>query len=46
MLQLKYKLAEVKQRGLWKSACVFEYLSLRTDQAMVKDNIFSLSLPH
>ena len=45
MLQLKYKLPEVKQRGLWKSACVFEYLSLRTDQAMARDKIFSLSLP-
>ena len=45
MLQLKFKLPEVKQRGLWKSACVFEYLSLRTDQAMVRDKIFSLSLP-
>ena len=45
MLQNKYKLSEVKQRGLWKSLCVFEYLSLRTDQAMLRDRIFSLSLP-
>ena len=34
MLQMKYEVSEVKQRGLWKSACVYEYLSLRTDQAL------------
>ena len=45
MLQNKFKLAEVKQRGQWKSACVYEYLSLPTDQAMRRDMIFSLSLP-
>ena len=45
MLQNKYKVAEVKQRGLWKYDCVYEYLSLRTDQGMVRDKIFSMSLP-
>ena len=45
MLQNEFKLAEVKQRGQWKSSCVFEYLSLPTNQAMMRENIFSLSLP-
>ena len=40
MLQNKFWLAEVKQRGQWKSTCVYEYLSLPTDQAMKRDNIF------
>ena len=45
MLQNNYKLAEVKQRGMWKSSCVYEYLSLPTNQAMLRDKVFSLSLP-
>ena len=45
MLQQKYRVAEVKQRGMWKSNCVYEYLSLPTSQAMLRDKIFSLSLP-
>ena len=45
MLQNRHKVAEVKQRGQWKSYCVYEYLCLRTDQAMVRDKIFSICLP-
>ena len=45
MLQSNYKIAEVKQRGLWKSNCVYEYLSLPLNQAMQRDKVFSLSLP-
>ena len=44
-LQNRFKVAEVKQRGLWKSSCVYEYLSLRVDQAMARDRVFSLRLP-
>ena len=45
MLCNEFKIAEVKQRGLWKSACVFEYLSLPTSMAMERDKLFSLNLP-
>ena len=39
MLCNKSKLAEVRQRGLWKSDCVYEYLSLPLDQSMRRDRI-------
>ena len=45
MLCNNFKIEEVKQRGLWKSACVYEYLALPTQEAMKRDKLFSLVLP-
>ena len=44
MLCNNFKIEEVKQRGLWKSSCVYEYLSVPTHEAMKRDKMFSLSL--
>ena len=45
MLCNNFRVAEVKQRGLWKSSCVYEYLSIPTQEAMKRDMLFSLKLP-